>query len=43
MSLIAWLRRLVVSLGIGLTSYLIMLAIMVLSIVYDRELEPVIT
>ena len=43
MSLIGWLRRLVVSLGIGLTSYLIMLAIMVLSIVYDRELEPVIT
>ena len=43
MSLIAWLRRLVVSLGIGLTSYLIMLAIMVLSIVYDRELEPVVT
>jgi hypothetical protein len=43
MALLAWLRRLVVSLGIGLTSYLIMLAIMVLSIVYDRELEPVIT
>ena len=43
MSLIAWLRRLVVSLGIGLTSYLLMLAIMVLSIVYDRQLEPVIT
>jgi hypothetical protein len=43
MSLFAWLRRLAVSLGIGLTSYLIMLAIMVLSIVYDRELEPVIT
>ena len=43
MSLIGWLRRLVVSLGIGLTSYLIMLAIMVLSIVYDRELEPVVT
>jgi hypothetical protein len=43
MALFAWLRRLVVSLGIGLTSYLIMLAIMVLSIVYDRELEPVIT
>jgi hypothetical protein len=43
MALFAWLRRLVVSLGIGLTSYLIMLAIMVLSIVYDREFEPVIT
>jgi hypothetical protein len=43
MSLLSWLRRLVVSLGIGVTSYAIMLAIMVLSIVYDRELEPVIT
>ena len=43
MALFAWLRRLVVSLGIGLTSYLLMLAIMVLSIVYDRQLEPVIT
>ena len=29
--------------GIGGTSYIIMLGIMVLSIVYDRELEPVIT
>ena len=43
MSLFAWLRRLVVSLGIGVTSYAIMLAIMVLSIVFDRALEPVIT
>jgi hypothetical protein len=43
MSLLAWLRRLAVSIGVGLTSYAIMLAIMVLSIVYDREAEPVIT
>jgi hypothetical protein len=33
----------VVSIGIGTTSYIIMLAIMVLSVVYDKELEPVIT
>jgi hypothetical protein len=39
---LAWLRRLVVSFGIGTTSYIIMLAIMVLSIVYDKELEPVV-
>jgi hypothetical protein len=43
MSLLAWLRRLVVSMGIGVASYAIMLGIMVLSLVYDRELEPVIT
>ncbi len=43
MSLLPWLRRLVVSMGIGVTSYIIMLAIMILSIVYDREAEPVIT
>ena len=43
MGLGAWLRRIVVSLGIGGTSYLIMLGIMVLSVVYDRELEPVVT
>jgi hypothetical protein len=43
MSLLAWLRRLVVSVGIGATSYAIMLGIMVASIVYPRELEPVIT
>ena len=39
----AWLRRIVVSIGIGGMSYLIMLGIMVLSVVYDRELEPVVT
>jgi len=43
MGLGAWLRRIVVSLGIGGTSYIIMLGIMVLSVVYDRELEPVIS
>jgi hypothetical protein len=43
MAVLAWLRRLVVSIGIGGASYAIMLGIMVLSIVYDRELEPVIT
>jgi hypothetical protein len=42
MAVLAWLRRLVVSIGIGGTSYAIMLGIMVLSVVYDRELEPVI-
>ena len=41
--MLGWLRRLVVSLGIGTTSYMLMLGIMVLSVVYDRELEPVIT
>ena len=39
----AWLRRIVVSLGIGMTSYIFMLGIMVLSVLYDREMEPLIT
>jgi hypothetical protein len=43
MAALAWIRRLVVSIGIGTTSYVLMLGIMVLSVVYDRELEPVIT
>lgn len=43
MAVFAWLRRLIVSIGIGGSSYAIMLGIMVLSIVYDRELQPVIT
>ena len=43
MAAAAWLRRFVVSIGIGGASYAIMLGIMVLSIVYDRELEPVVT
>jgi hypothetical protein len=41
--MLAWLRRIVVSIGIGGASFGIMLGIMVLSIVYDRELEPIIT
>jgi hypothetical protein len=43
MALFAWLRRLVVSIGIGGVSYAIMLGIMILSVVYDRQLEPAIT
>jgi hypothetical protein len=43
MAALAWIRRLIVSVGIGTTSYALMLGIMVLSVVYDRELEPVIT
>jgi hypothetical protein len=41
--MLAWVRRLIVSLGIGSASFAIMLGIMILSIVYDRQLEPVIT
>jgi hypothetical protein len=37
------LRRIIVSLGIGRASYVIMLAFMVLSVMYDRQLEPVVT
>jgi hypothetical protein len=37
MAAAAWLRRFVVSIGIGGASYAIMLGIMVLSIIYDRE------
>jgi hypothetical protein len=40
---LAWLRRIVVSIGIGGVSYALMLGIMVLSVVYDREMEPIIT
>jgi hypothetical protein len=43
MAALAWLRRLAVSFGIGTTSYIIMLGIMVLSVVYDKEFEPVVT
>ena len=39
----AWLRRLIVSVGVGGASYALMLGIMVLSVVYDREFEPLIT
>jgi hypothetical protein len=40
---LAWLRRIIVSVGVGGASYALMLGIMVLSVVYDQELEPVIT
>ena len=43
MTVLTWFRRLVVSFGIGGVSYLLMLGIMVLSVVFDREFEPVIT
>ena len=43
MSLLAWLRRLAVSVGIGATSYAIMLGIMLMSVLFDREAAPVIT
>src|SRR5262249_46037781 len=43
MAALALLRRLAVSFGIGTTSYIIMLGIMVLSVVYDKEFEPVVT
>ena len=39
----AWLRRTIVSIGIGGVSYAIMLAVMLLSIMYDRTFEPIIT
>ena len=41
--MLAWLRRLIVSVGIGSVSYAFMLGIMVLSVVYDQEFEPIIT
>jgi hypothetical protein len=40
---LAWLRRIIVSVGVGAASYALMLGIMVLSVVYDQEFEPVIT
>ena len=40
--MLAWLRRIIVSIGIGGFSYALMLGIMVLSVVYDRQLEPVV-
>lgn len=41
--MLAWPRRIIVSVGIGSVSYALMLGIMVLSVVYDKEFEPVIT
>jgi hypothetical protein len=43
MSLLAWFRRLLVSFGVGAVSYAIMLVIMVMSVVFDREFEPIVT
>jgi hypothetical protein len=40
---VAWLRRTIVSMGIGGVSYALMLSFMVLSVVYDRAFEPIIT
>lgn len=40
MSLIAWFRRIVASVGIGATSYAIMLGIMLASVLFDRETAP---
>jgi hypothetical protein len=40
---LAWFRRMIVSVGVGGMSYALMLAFMLLSVVYDRELEPVVT
>ena len=42
-SVLAWLRRIIVSLGIGGASYATMLIFMVLSVIYDRQFEPIIT
>ena len=40
--MLAWLRRIIVSVGIGGFSYVLMLGFMVLSVIYDKEFEPVI-
>src|SRR5215813_9527181 len=42
MSALAWVRRLLASVGVGATSYAIMLGIMLVSVLYDRQAEPVI-
>jgi len=39
---LAWLRRIIVSVGIGGFSYALMLGFMVLSVIYDKEFEPAI-
>src|SRR6476646_4820075 len=41
-AVLAWLRRIIVSVGIGGFSYALMLGFMVLSVIYDKEFEPVI-
>ena len=40
--MLALLRRLVVSIGVGGTSYALMLAFLVASVIYDRQLEPIV-
>jgi shikimate 5-dehydrogenase len=40
---VAWLRRTIVSIGIGGVSYAIMFALMLHSVMYDRTFEPIIT
>ena len=40
---VAWLRRIIVSVGIGGVSYALMLGLMLLSVMYDRTFEPIIT
>jgi hypothetical protein len=40
---LAWLRRIIVSVGIGSVSYALMIGFMVLSVVYDKEFEPIIS
>jgi hypothetical protein len=40
--MLAWLRRIIVSVGIGGFSYALMLGFMVLSVIYDKEFEPAI-
>src|SRR6476620_10785975 len=40
--MLAWLRRIIVSVGIGGFSYVLMLGFMVLSVIYDKEFEPII-
>ena len=41
--MLAWLRRIIVSVGIGSVSYALMIGFMVLSVVYDKEFEPIIS
>lgn len=41
--MVASLRRLIVSIGVGGASYAIMLSFMVLSVIYDRQFEPIVT
>ena len=41
--MLAWLRRIIVSVGIGGVSYALMIGFMVLSVVYDKEFEPIIS